>query len=219
MNQKHTFLDEETSSQIIDKIMEDWGSLFIGVTFLHHDLQVMADIDENGKRCVRSISYCIYDDDSLSGLPIPETLHKEIIDWSLHWGIDSDWNDPSDFSMSDYDAEGIKYLDVDWDDPNLPQQVFEEVVDQIDWWAVGEGLLDFGKDAKEFIDNTPFRIRDYLENAAALCRRKTFDPLRYILFLIVHPVSSIRRLYKYDYWVKISNRQLHSFQLHTKIKL
>jgi hypothetical protein len=214
VNQKHTFLDEETSSQIIDKIMEDWGSLFIGVTFLHHDLQVMADIDENGKRCVRSISYCIYDDDSLSGLPIPETLHKEIIDWSLHWGIDSDWNDPSDFSMSDYDAEGIKYLDVDWDDPNLPQQVFEEVVDQIDWWAVGERLYELGTEGRKIAQNAPIRIQTYLENSIALGRRQVLGRWRYLLYLTTNPSFTFRRLAKRGLWLKLTAEQGHAFSFH-----
>lgn len=216
MNQKHTLLDVETSSQIIDKIMEDWGSLFIGVTFLHHDLQVMSDIDENGKRCVRSISYCIYDDDSLSGLPIPETLHKEIIDWSLHWGIDSDWNDLSDFSMSDYDADGIKYLDVDWDDPNLPQKVVEEVVDQIDWWAVGERLYELGKEGRKIVQNAPIRIQTYLENSIALARLQVLGRWRYTLHLFTHPCFTVRRLTKRGLWLKITEDQRHAFQFYSR---
>ena len=214
MNQKHTLLDVETSSQIIDKIMEDWGSLFIGVTFLHHDLQVMSDIDENGKRCIRSISYCIYDDDSLSGLPIPETLHKEIIEWSLHWGIDSDWNDLSDFSMSDYDADGIKYLDFDWDDPNLPQQVFEEAVDRIDWWAVGEGLYELGQEGRKLIGNAPMRIQAYLENSIALARRQVLGRWRYNLYLFAHPIFAVRRLTKRSLWVSLTTKQNHAFSFH-----
>jgi len=214
VSQNHTFIDEETSSQIIDKIMEDWGSLFIGVTFLHHDIQVMSDIDENGKRCVRSISYCIYDDDSLSGLPIPETLHKEIIDWSLHWGIDSDWNDLSDFSMSDYDADGIKYLDVDWDDPNLPQKVFEEVVDRIDWRAVGEGLYELGQEGRKTVESSPMRIRAYLENSVALSRRQVLGRLKYIFYLITHPFFTVRRLAKRRLWSMITAEQRHAFSFH-----
>jgi hypothetical protein len=214
VNQKHTLLDVETSSQIIDKIMEDWGSLFIGVTFLHHDLQVMSDIDENGKRCVRSISYCIYDDDSLSGLPIPETLHKEIIDWSLHWGIDSDWNDLSDFSMSDYDADGIKYLDVDWDDPNLPQQVFEDVVAQIDWWGVGEGLYELGQEGRRIVENAPVRIQAYLENSIALARRQVLGRWRYNLYLFTDPLFTFRRLAKRGLWLSLTAEQMHAFSFH-----
>ena len=214
MSQNHTFLDEETSSQIIDKIMEDWGSLFIGVTFLHHDLQVMGDIDENGKRCVRIISYCIYEDDKLSGLPIPEALQKEIIDWSLYWDIVSDWEDLSDFSTSDYDADGIKYVVVDWGDPNLPQQVFEEAVDRIDWWSVGEGLYELGQEGRRIIENAPIRIQTYLENSIALARRQVLGRWRYILFLTTHPLFTFRRLSKRGLWLNLTSEQDHAFSFH-----
>jgi hypothetical protein len=214
VNQNHTFLDEETSSQIIDKIMEDWGSLFIGVTFLHHELRVMSDIDENGKRCVRIISFCIYEDDKLSGLPIPETLHKEIIDWSLYWDIVSDWGDMLDFSTSDYDADGIKYVVVDWDDPNLPQQVFEEAVDQIDWWAVGEGLYELGKEGRRIVENAPMRIQAYLDNSIALARRQVLGRWRYLLYLSTHPLFTFRRLAKRELWLKLTAAQSHAFSFH-----
>ena len=214
MSQNHTFLDEVTSSQIIDRIMEDWGSLFIGVTFLHHDLRVMSDIDENGKRCVRIISYCIYEDDKLSGLPIPETLHKEIMDWSLCWDIVSDWEDLSDFSTSDYDADGIKYVVVDWDDPNLPQHVFGEAVDRIDWWAVGEGLYELGQEGRKIVENAPMRIQAYLNNSIALARRQVLGRWRYILFLTFHPLFTFRRLAKRDLWSKITAEQSHAFSFH-----
>lgn len=214
MNQKHTLLDVETSSQIIDKIMEDWGSLFIGVTFLHHELRVMSDIDENGKRCVRIISFCIYEDDKLSGLPIPETLHKEIIDWSLYWDIVSDWGDMLDFSTSDYDADGIKYVVVDWDDPNLPQQVFEEAVDQIDWWAVGEGLYELGKEGRRIVENAPMRIQAYLDNSIALARRQVLGRWRYLLYLSTHPLFTFRRLAKRELWLKLTAAQSHAFSFH-----
>lgn len=214
MNQKHTLLDVETSSQIIDKIMEDWGSLFIGVTFLHHDLQVMSDIDENGKRCVRSISYCIYDDDSLSGLPIPENLHKEIIDWSFYWDKVSDWGDMLDFSTSDYDADGIKYVVIDWDDPNLPQQVFEQAVDRIDWWTVGEGLYELGQEGRRIVENAPMRIQTYLENSIALARRQVLGRWKYILFLTTHPLFTFRRLAKRGLWLNLTSEQDHAFSFH-----
>jgi len=211
MCQKHTFLDEEISSQIIDKIMEDWGSLFIGVTFLHHDLQMMSDIDEHGMRCVRIISYCIYDDDNLAGLPFPATLQKEIIDWSLHWDNESDWDDLTDFSMSDYDADDIKYLVVDWDDPNLPEQVFKEAVDRIDWWAVGEGLYELGQEGRKIVQDAPIRIQDYLENSIALARRQVLGRWRYILFLITHPLFTFRRLNKRGLLLKLTAEQGHAF--------
>lgn len=216
MNQNHTFLDEETSSQIIDKIMEDWGSLFIGVTFLHQELQVMGDIDENGKRCVRIISYCMYEDDKLSGLPIPEGLQKEIIDWSLYWDIVSDWEDLSDFSTSDYDADGIKYVVVDWDDTNLPQQVFEEAVDRIDWWAVGEGLYELGQEGRRIVENAPMRIQAYLENSIALAMRQVLGRWRYILHLFTHPCFTVRRLTQRDRWLKITEDQRHAFSFHRR---
>lgn len=214
MSQNHNFLDEETSSQIIDKIMEDWGSLFIGVTFLHHDLQVMGDIDENGKRCVRIISYCMYEDDKLSGLPIPEALQKEIIDWSLYWDIVSDWEDLSDFSTSDYDADGIKYVVVDWDDTNLPQQVFEEAVDRIDWWAVGEGLYELGQEGRRIVENAPMRIQAYLENSIALAMRQVLGRWRYLLYLSTHPLFTFRRLAKRQFWLKLTAEQSHAFSFH-----
>lgn len=214
MCQKHTFLDEEISSEIIDKIMEDWGSLFIGVTFLHHDMRVMSDLDEHGMRCVRIISYCIYEDDELSGLPFPDALHKEIIDWSLHWDNESDWDDLTDFSMSDYDADDIKYLVVDWDDPNLPEQVFKEAVDRIDWWAVGEGLYELGQEGRKIVQNAPIRIQDYLENSIALARRQVLGRWRYFLYLATHPILAVRRLTKRNLWVSITAQQNHAFSFY-----
>ena len=211
MSQSSRHIESAIASQIFDKIMDDWGSLFIGVSFLHHELQIVTESEVSRQRCIQAINYCIYDDDTLEGLPIPDLLHKEVIDWTLHWGEDSDWDDLLDFSTSEYDADNIKYLDIEWDDPSLPQEAFDAAVYQVDWWTVGEVLDDMSKEGRQVIENAPPRIREYLENAVALSRRQLKGKTRYAFYLATHPLFAIDRSRRRDLWERLSQEQCHAF--------
>lgn len=211
MSQSSRHIESAIASQIFDKIMDDWGSLFIGVSFLHHELQIVTESEVSRQRCIQAINYCIYDDDNLEGLPIPDLLHKEVIDWTLHWDEDAGWDDLLDFSTSEYDAEDIKYLDIKWDDPSLPQEAFDAAVDQVDWWNVGEMLDDMRKEGIQVIENAPPRIREYLENAVALSRRQLKGKTRYAFYLATHPLFAVERLRRRGLWKRLSQEQRHAF--------
>ncbi|WP_223425610.1 hypothetical protein [Tateyamaria pelophila] len=199
----------------LQKLQEDWWENFREFTVLSQWAEVISVDHENLTRVIRSHLYLFPENDGFDfARNIPISFVTEECVWTLTWHDAEAFGDPSGFDESDYDSENIDIGGADWDDPDLPVDVFADAIAQIDWWATGEWLEDWAEDGEATFIEAPARLRPYLQNALALYRRQTLGRWGYLRYLLSHPKFLWRRIRKRGLWQSITADQRGSFSFH-----
>jgi len=207
-----TQLSSQDMDRILDKLKEDWGENFRDVTVLSQHAKLISVDHENLTRVIRNSLYLVPDSEGFEfARTVPTCLVTEECLWTLTWPDATGFSDPSGFEESDYDSENIKIGSVDWDDPDLPKDIFKSAIDAIDWWGTGEWLHDGCFDSTPNFDDAPQRLRPYLQNALALFRRQKLGRWGYLRYLATHPKFLWQRISKHRLWRSITSKQLGSF--------
>lgn len=197
---------------ILKKLQDDWGENFRDYTILSQWAEVISVDHENLQRVIRNHLYLAPDSDGFDfARTIPTCFVTEECLWTLTWPDAEAFNDPSGFEESDYDSENVNIGSADWDDPDLPSEVFNSAIDDVDWWATGEWLDDLDADSTPNFDDAPQRLRPYLQNALALFRRQKLGRWGYLHYLATHPKFLWQRISKHRLWRSITSEQLGSF--------
>ena len=158
----------------LQKLQEDWWENFRGYTVLNQRAEVISTDYKNLTRVIRSYLYLFPDDDGFNFAPtIPTSFLTDECVWTLTWSDLDEFDDPSGFTDSDYDTENLDIGGAEWDDPDLPDAVFERAIAQIDWWGTGVWLDEWEQISAPKFSEAPARLRPYLQNALALYRRQT----------------------------------------------
>ncbi len=157
----------------LQKLREDWWENYREYTVLSQRAEVISTDHENLTRVIRSYLYLLPDNyDSFDfARTIPRSFVTEECVWTLTWRDADAFDDPSGFDESVYHSEHLKIGGADWDDPNLPEEVFEGAIADIDWSETGEWLDDWEQSSAPNFGDAPSRLRPYLQNALALYRR------------------------------------------------
>ena len=201
----------------LQKLQDDWGQNFREYTVLSGRAEVISVDPESLTRVIRSYLYLFPDGDSFDfARTIPSSFVTEECVWTLTWSAPDEFDDPRGFVESGYDAENLDIGDAGWDDPDLPDDVFERAIAHIDWWGTGEWLDDWEQSSAPKFMEAPARLRPYLQNALALYRRQTLGRKGYWLFLAAHPKFLWQRICRQRLWRTIRPEQLGSFSFHSR---
>lgn len=166
--------DESDLQLTLQKLKEDWWENFREYTVLSERAEVISTDNENLTRVIRIYLHLFSNNDSFDfARSIPSSFVTEEWVWTLTWRDADTFNDPSGFVESIYDPKEIYIGDANWDDPDLPEEVFDAAIAEIDWLATGEWLDDWDQSSAPKFDEAPARLRPYLQNALALYRRET----------------------------------------------
>lgn len=214
--QEHDF----TASDLrltLQKLQEDWWENFREFTILSQRAEVISVDPENLTRVIRSHIYLFPESDGLEcAKMIPSSFVTEECVWTLTWSDPAEFDDPSGFAKSDYDPENLDIGCAYWDDPDLPDAVFERAIAQIDWWGTGERLDDWEQISAPKLREAPARLRPYLQNALALYRRQTLGSNGYWFYMATHPNFLWQRISRQRLWRTVTPEQLGSFSFHRR---
>jgi len=201
----------------LQKLQDDWGENFREYTVLNGHAEVISVNPENLTRVIRSYLYLFSDSDSFDfARTIPRSFITEECVWTLNWPEADAFDDPCGFEESEYDSENLEIGGADWDDPDLPDEVFEGAIAHIDWWGSGEWLDEWEQSSAPKFNKAPARLRPYLQNALALYRRQTLGHKGYWLYLATHPKFLWQRISRQRLWRAITPEQLGSFSFHRR---
>lgn len=201
----------------LEKLQEDWWENFREFTILSQRAEVLSVDPENLTRVIRSHIYLFPESDGLEcAKTIPSSFVTEECVWTLTWSDPAEFDDPSGFEKSDYDPENLDIGGADWDDPDLPDAVFERAIAQIDWWGTGEWLDDWEQISAPKFREAPVRLRPYLQNALALYRRQTLGRNGYWFYMATHPNFLWQRISRQRLWRTVTPEQLGSFSFHRR---
>ena len=201
----------------LQKLQDDWGENFREYTVLSGRAEVISVDPDNLTRVIRSHLYLFPDGDSFDfARTIPSSFVTEECVWTLTWSDPEEFDDPSGFTESDYDTENLDIDGAGWDDPDLPDEVFERAIAHIDWWGTGEWLDDWEQSSAPKFREAPARLQPYLQNALALYRRQTLGRKGYWLYLAAHPKFLWQRISRQSVWRTITPEQLGSFSFHRR---
>ena len=197
---------------ILQKLQDDWWETFREYTVLSQWAEVVSTDHENLTRVIRSHLYLFSDNDGFDfARTIPSSFVTEECVWTLTWHDADAFDDPSGFQESDYDAENMDIGGAYWDDPDLPVEVFDAAIEQIDWWGAGEWLDEWEQVSAPKFCEAPAILRPYLQNALALYRRQIFGRRGCIKYLATHPKFLWQRITRLRLWRSITLQQLGSF--------
>lgn len=201
----------------VQKLLDDWGENFRDYTFLSGRAEVVSVDPENLTRVIKSHLFLFPNNDSFEfARTIPSSFLTEECIWTLTWSDPDEFDDPSGFEESDYDTENLDIGGVEWDDPDLPDEVFDAAIAQIDWWGTGEWLDEWDESSAPKFHEAPERLRPYLQNALALYRRQTLGQKGYCIYLATHPKFLWQRISRKPLWHEITSEQLSSFSFHKR---
>jgi len=214
------FLDEPdfTASALhltLQKLQENWWENFREFTVLTQRAEVLSVDPASLTRVIRSNLYLSPENDGLEcAKTIPSAFVTEECVWTLTWSDPDEFDDPKGFTESNYDTENLAIGGAEWDDPDLPDEVFERAIAHIDWWGTGEWLDDWEQSSAPKFMEAPARLRPYIQNALALYRRQTLGRKGYRLYLATHPKFLWQRVSRQSIWRTITPEQLGSFSFH-----
>jgi hypothetical protein len=182
------------------------------VTVLTKSAEIIAVDRENLTRVVRTLLCLLPDNDAFEfARTIPNSFLTEERTWLLTWVDEGAFDDPLGFEESVYDREGVDIGTLEWDDPNLPDAVFELAIAHIDWWATGEWLEEWDSSISPKFSAAPVRLKPYLQNAVALTRRRMLGRWGYMRHLLSHPKFLWGRIRHYRQWRELQAAQNKSF--------
>ena len=198
--------------QVLQKLQDDWWENFREFRVLSQWAEVVSIDPESLTRVIKSHLYLLPENDYFDfARNIPKAIVTEECVWTLTWNDQAQFDDPRGFAESDYDSANIEIGSLRWDDAELPEDVFENAMALIDWYATGEWLEDCELDDDLGVSDVPDKLRPYLENALVRHRRQTLGRNGYVKYLLTHPRLLWRRIRYRKLWARLEKEQFASF--------
>ena len=159
-----TFSDAELNA-CISKIRQKWWEQFRETTFVSGTASIT---DENESSLLRSIQiqmYLLHDNvDFNFSRFIPDYLFVERSVWTLRWTSKVSFGELAQFSEADFDDTKFDCTSIEWDDPALPNEVFEAALLHFDSHGIVEEFQDADQDLDEFLLVFPNRLKDFVRD-------------------------------------------------------
>jgi len=201
----------------LQKLQDDWAENFREYTVLSQHAEVISVDHENLTRVIQSHLYLFPESDNFDfARTIPSSFVTEKCVWALYWSDADTFDDPSGFEESNFDSESVDIGSADWEDADLPYEVFEAAIAHIDWWGTGEWLDDWDQSSTPKFREAPAKLRPYLENALALYRRQKLGRWGYWWYLATHAKFLWQRISRQRLWRSITPEQLGSFSFNRR---